>query len=169
MKRWRGKVFLADRSSDRASRSVFGQSPATIGNALSFSLRSTGSRGMRTVLGPFRKGAVTGNGRWLRPAWQRSRPPPCCHLGPGTGERARQSPQTRRRAATPIVNIVGDQRGPNHAQYGRSTCIGRSGFLPDRSPAGCIRRSSGPDGSQRDGARAVAGQRLQYRGADRGR
>ena len=105
--------------------------------------------GMRAVLGLF-EGAVTG----MADGYGRMAEKPAAtllHLGPGLSN-GLANLHNARRAATPIVNIVGDH-ATYHAQYDAPLASDIQGFA--RPVSGWIHSSPSPKTVAADGARAV--------------
>lgn len=106
--------------------------------------------GMRAVLGLF-EGAVTG----MADGYGRIAEKPACtllHLGPGLSN-ASANLHNARRAATPIVNIVGDH-ATYHAQYDAPLASDITGLA--RPVSGWVHSSTSALTVAADGARAVA-------------
>ncbi|WFU45670.1 acetolactate synthase large subunit (plasmid) [Bradyrhizobium sp. CB82] len=113
--------------------------------------------GMRTVLGLF-EGAVTG----MADGYGRMAEKPAAtllHLGPGLAN-GLANLHNARRAATPIVNIVGDH-ATYHAQYDAPLASDVHGFA--RPVSGWVHSSASARTVAADGARAVQAA-LQYPG-----
>jgi acetolactate synthase-1/2/3 large subunit len=113
--------------------------------------------GMRTVLGLF-EGAVTG----MADGYGRMAEKPAAtllHLGPGLAN-GLANLHNARRAATPIVNIVGDH-ATYHAQYDAPLASDVAGFA--RPVSGWVYSSASARTVAADGARAVQAA-LQYPG-----
>ena len=84
-------------------------------------------------------------------AWRRSRPAPLLHLGPGLAN-GLANLHNARRAATPIVNIVGDH-ATYHAQYDAPLASDIAGFA--RPVSAWVHSSPSALTVAADGARAV--------------
>jgi len=113
--------------------------------------------GMRAVLGLF-EGAVTG----MADGYGRMAEKPAAtllHLGPGLAN-GLANLHNARRAATPIVNIVGDH-ATYHAQYDAPLASDVVGFA--RTVSGWVHSSTSPRTASADAARAVQAA-LQYPG-----
>src|SRR5579862_7642454 len=105
--------------------------------------------GMRAVLGLF-EGAVTG----MADGYGRMAEKPACtllHLGPGLAN-GLANLHNARRAATPIVNVVGDH-ATYHAQYDAPLASDIQGFA--RPVSGWVHSSPSAKTVAADGARAV--------------
>src|SRR5258705_8435267 len=81
-------------------------------------------------------------------AWRRSRPRPCC-----TSDQGWRTGHNARRAATPIVNIVGDH-ATYHAQYDAPLASDVHGFA--RPVSGWVHSSASAKTVAADGARCSA-------------
>jgi acetolactate synthase-1/2/3 large subunit len=106
--------------------------------------------GVRPILGLF-EGAVTG----MADGYGRMAGKPACtllHLGPGLAN-GLANLHNARRAATPIVNIVGDH-ATSHAQYDAPLASDIAGFA--RPVSGWVHSSPSAKTVAADGARAVA-------------
>src|SRR5712671_3943634 len=106
--------------------------------------------GMRAILGLF-EGAVTG----MADGYARIADKPACtllHLGPGLAN-GLANLHNARRAATPIVNIVGDH-ATYHAQYDAPLASDITGFA--RPVSAWVHSSTSAATVASDGARAVA-------------
>jgi acetolactate synthase-1/2/3 large subunit len=106
--------------------------------------------GVRPILGLF-EGAVTG----MADGYGRMAEKPACtllHLGPGLAN-GLANLHNARRAATPIVNIVGDH-ATYHAQYDAPLASDIAGFA--RPVSGWVHSSPSAQTVAADGARAVA-------------
>src|SRR5712671_4507745 len=113
--------------------------------------------GVRPILGLF-EGAVTG----MADGYARIADKPACtllHLGPGLAN-GLANLHNARRAATPIVNIVGDH-ATYHAQYDAPLASDIAGFA--RPVSGWVHSSASARTVAADGARAVQAA-LQYPG-----
>ncbi len=107
-------------------------------------------QGIRPILGLF-EGAVTG----MADGYGRMAGKPACtllHLGPGLAN-GLANLHNARRAATPIVNIVGDH-ATYHAQYDAPLASDIMGFA--RPVSGWVHSSTSAGTVASDGARAVA-------------
>jgi acetolactate synthase-1/2/3 large subunit len=105
--------------------------------------------GMRAVLGLF-EGAVTG----MADGYARIAEKPACtllHLGPGLAN-GLANLHNARRAATPVVNVVGDH-ATYHAQYDAPLASDIAGFA--RPVSGWVHSSPSAKTVAADGARAV--------------
>src|SRR5215472_12370191 len=109
--------------------------------------------GVRPILGLF-EGAVTG----MADGYGRMAEKPACtllHLGPGLAN-GLANLHNARRAATPIVNIVGDH-ATYHAQYDAPLASDIAGFA--RPVSGWVHSSTSAKSVAADGARAVQASR----------
>ena len=110
--------------------------------------------GMRAILGLF-EGAVTG----MADGYGRMKEKPAAtllHLGPGLAN-GLANLHNARRAATPIVNIVGDH-ATYHAQYDAPLASDITGFA--RPVSAWVHTSMSPKTIASDGARAVQAARM---------